>query len=341
MRILVDINHPAHVHFFKNLIWEMQKKGHKIIITATKKDLTYELLEGYNFPYLKLGSYGQSIFSKILNLPFKSWSMYRIARKFKPDVLLGIASHRICFAARLLGKSAFVFDDTEHASLEIALYLPWATKVFTPVCFKKNLGAKQIRYNGYHELAYLHPNRFKPDPEVIAKISLPKSQNLFIIRFVAWVAAHDRGQRGLSSEDKKNIINFLEKRGKVIITSEAQLPEEYKKYQISLSPIELHSLLYYATLYIGEGGTIASEAAVLGTPAIFINSLKLGYLEEQEKKYGLLFSFTNGSEALEKIKELLAIADLKSVWQQKRQIMLKEKIDATGFIINYLENHFQ
>ena len=53
MRIVVDINHPAHVHYFKNFIWEMEKRGHAILITASEKDISYRLLDAYDgFNYL-------------------------------------------------------------------------------------------------------------------------------------------------------------------------------------------------------------------------------------------------------------------------------------------------
>ena len=51
MNILVDIGHPAHVHFFKNFIWEMQKRNHKLFINTVNKDVTLDLLEKYNFKY--------------------------------------------------------------------------------------------------------------------------------------------------------------------------------------------------------------------------------------------------------------------------------------------------
>jgi hypothetical protein len=49
MKILVDINHPAHVHFFKNFIWEMEERGNLILITCSKKDVAIPLLNNISF----------------------------------------------------------------------------------------------------------------------------------------------------------------------------------------------------------------------------------------------------------------------------------------------------
>ena len=66
MRIVVDIGHPAHVHFFKNFIYESEKSGHEILITAADKDIALELLNEFGFKYTFLGRTGKSLFRKIL-----------------------------------------------------------------------------------------------------------------------------------------------------------------------------------------------------------------------------------------------------------------------------------
>ena len=87
-RIVVDIGHPAHVHFFKNFIWEMQRRGHKILVTVTRKDVSMELLDNYGFNYIVLGSYGKSVAEKLINVPLMDIKMYKVAKGFKPDIFI-------------------------------------------------------------------------------------------------------------------------------------------------------------------------------------------------------------------------------------------------------------
>jgi len=336
MKIVVDINHPAHVHFFKNFIWEIRKKGHEVLITASEKDIACKLLDSYGFDYINLGSYGAHLAKKLINLPLMDLKMYKAIRSFKPDLFIGLASFRAAHTSFLLRKKCIIFDDTEHRK-EIWLYLPFIPAVFNPSCFKKDLGKKQTRYNGYHELAYLHPHYFTPNPEVLKEIRLSENEKFFIIRFVSWQAIHDLGEKGFSIAGKRRLIKELGRYGRVIITSESHLPEEFEKYKMPISPTKIHDLLYYATLYIGEGATMASEATVLGTPAIFVSSITAGTLEEQEKRYGLLYSFRNEDEAIKKALDLLKTKELKQQWQKKREIMLKDKIDVTAWIVDLIE----
>jgi predicted glycosyltransferase len=305
MRIVVDINHPAHVHFFKNFIWEMEEQGHQVVVTASQKDLAYTLLQKYGFTYIPLGCYGNSLFKKLMNLPLLDLKMYNVLKKMNPDILVGIGSIRAAHASLLLKKPCVSFEDTEHATEQIRLYLPFATSVCTPSCYRGDIGPKQIRYNGYHELAYLHPNRFTPNPAVLTELGLAEGDPFIIVRFVSWQASHDVGQHGI--RDKVGLVKALEQYGRVLITSEGALPPELQPYQIRVSPEKLHDLLYYATLYVGEGGTTASEAAVLGTPSIYVSSLvgTMGNFIELEETYGLLYSFTDGNAALGRAIEIL------------------------------------
>jgi len=98
MKIVVDINHPAHVHFFKNFIWEMERKGHEILITAREKEVTYRLLDNYGFDYIKMGSYRRSLIEKLINVPIMDLKMYKAVKGFKPDIFVGLGSfRRTCF----------------------------------------------------------------------------------------------------------------------------------------------------------------------------------------------------------------------------------------------------
>jgi len=337
MKILVDINHPAHVHFFKIFIREMRHKGHDILITASKKDIAFNLLKHYGFNYIDVGSYGNNIVAKLLNVPMMAIKMCKIVKQNRPNILLGIASSRITHVAWFFNKKSFVFTDTEHATGQIALFKPFATKIVTPQCFIKDFGKKHIRYKGYHELAYLHPNRFKPNVNVLREIGVKETDKFFIVRFISWGASHDIGQKGFTLEGKRKLINLLSKYGKTLITSESELSEEFKQYRMNISPIKIHDLLYYSSMYIGEGGTMASESAVLGTPSIFISSLTLGYLQELEQKYKLMYNFTDENEAIAQAENLLNEKDIKKNWGIKRQKLINDCIDVTSWMVDYFE----
>ena len=91
----------------------------------------------------------------------------------------------------------------------------------------------------------------------------------------------------------------------------------------------------------GESATVASEAAVLGVPAIYVDSAGRCYTREEEEKYGLLFNFTESEEDQEKsiLKgiELLSTPGILAEWQLRRRKMLNDKTDVTAFLVWFVE----
>jgi uncharacterized protein len=339
MRVVVDINHPAHVHYFKNFIWEMENRGHEILVTASEKDISYTLLDRYGLSYVKIGNYGSSLFRKLINIPLLDLKMFRSVRRFRPDLFLGFGSIRAAHASKMLGKPCIALDDTEHARWEHLLYVPFTDAILTPACFKKEFGDRHIRYDGYTELQYLHPNRFTPDPAVLDEMGLTTNDRFTVVRFVSWQASHDMRQHGVS--DRIGLVKELEQYGRVLITSEGPLPPELEEYRIRLSPEKIHDLLFYATLYLGEGGTMASEAAMLGTPSIYVSSLTgtMGNFIELEETHDLLYSFTDGDAAVVQAKGILEDPTSKEDWRIKRDRLLTTKIDTTAFMVWFVENY--
>ncbi len=336
-KILFDIGHPADVHFFKNLIWEMEKKGHETLITARRKESTFQLLDYYGFEFIDLGENKKGLFKKAIGLVQTDYKLYRISKKFKPDILTGFASPYITHVGKLLGKKSILFNDTEHAKLNNRLSIPYSDYFITPSSFMGDYGEKHSRFDGYKELAYLHPNWYKDEKDVLKELDIKKNESYFIVRLVSWQASHDVGYKGASKEDILKLINTLEKTGRVILSSE-YYDKDFEEYYIKVHPAKIHTLMNHSTMYIGEGATMATEAAVLGKPSLFVSPLmgKLGYVEELEKKYGLLFSFGTIDDSLNKVKEILE-SDFTKEWKQKREILLKDKIDVTSFMIDFFE----
>lgn len=336
MRILIDIGHPAHVHLFKHFAWEMREKGHTILFTCREKEYEIELLRKTTFPFICIGRHRKSKLGKIFGLLIFNIRLLIISLKFKPDTYL---SHGSMYAAQvswLLHKTHISMENNGNME-QIRLYLPFSKVVLTPAQLVEDLGRKQIKYSGYHELAYLHPNRYKPSPDINHYLGLEYNTKYFLLRFVSWNASHDIGQGGLTSDEKIRLVNELNHYGRVYISSENKLLGPLSQYQIDINPERLHDVIAGATFVISEGATIASEAGVLGVPAIYVNSL-IRCSPSDLQKYGLVFNFGNGAGILEKAKKILESNSM-DVFHKARQHLLSEKIDVTAFLVWFVENY--
>lgn len=337
MKILIDILHPAHVHFFKNFITAALQMNHEILVTSREKEMTNYLLQAYNIKYTSISSIGKNQVELAKELVCRNLKCLTIAKQFKPDIMLGIMGPTIAPIAKLLDIPCLVFYDTEHAKITNSWVYPLATAVITPSSYQKNLGKKHIKYNGFHELAYLHPNYFNPDTSVLDHLNLTKNEKFVIIRFVSWEASHDVGKKGINLENKKKCIKELSKQLPVFISSENTLPSDLQQYKLSIPYEKIHDVLSFAYLYFGEGATMASEAAILGTPSVYINTLKLGYIQELQDNYQLVFSFDEFQQAYQKTNLILQQKkDLKKEWIKKKNILIKEKTNVTQCILDLL-----
>ena len=343
MRILIDIKHPAHVHFFKNFINIMRNKGHQILVCARDKDMTLYLLKKERIPYIKISSIGNSKLNLIKELITRNFRFYRIAKKFKPSILMGLMGITIAPVGKLLNIPSLVFSDTENAKLSNFIAYHLCTNFITPNCFEKKMWKKNIRYNGYHELTYLHPNHFIPDESVLKEFGVQKNEKFTIIRFVSWGASHDIGHKGISEKMKIKAIEEFSKYGMVLVTSEKELPKKLDKYRIKVSQEKIHHLIKYATLLYGESATMASEAAILGTYAIFLDNKGRGYTNDQEKRFELVFNYSEKMEdqknSINKGIEILVNNKAKIEAIKKSAKLLEETIDVTNFIVKTTLNY--
>lgn len=341
MRILIDIGHPSHVHLFKNFAHVMLSNGHKVLFTVKKKEFEIELLKFEKFDYYLLGNHCRTTIGKILGLFKFNFRLFFLMLRFKPDITL---SHGSMYAAQvswILRIPHISFEDTFNFE-QIRLYKPFAKVILTKNYNHPYLGQKNIKYCGYHELAYLHPVLFKANSDIINELGLKKGEPFVILRFVSWSATHDRGQNGLTIQNKLTAIKEFSKYARVFISSESPLPEELKKFSFTLPPEKMHHAIAFSSLVFGESATMASEAAILGVPAIYLDKSGRYYTKEQEYKYGLVFNFTISEEdqiiSIKKGIEILKNTDAE-YWKVKQKILSKDNINVTSFLVWFIENY--
>jgi predicted glycosyltransferase len=346
MLIVFHLGHPAHFHLFKNTIKSLDGRGHEFSILIKKKDILEDLLIDSGLKYYNILPKGRkdTKFGILLGLIKQDSALFLYCLKNRPDLLVG-TSVSISHVGKILKIPVLNIneDDAEVVPLYAKLGYPWSTYIIAPDCCSVGKWAnKKIGYPGYHELAYLHPDTFVPNKDIVGKY-FSTLDNYFIIRFAKLTAHHDKGVRGIDYELAHRIIDTLKPHGRVFITSERPLEEGLEPYRISIDPSDMHHILAFAQLYIGDSQTMAAEAGVLGTPFIRINDFvgKIGYLGELEEKYKLGYGFKPNNHCLiiSQIREIINMKDRKTLFQQRRDKMLSEKINYSKFLTWFIDGY--
>jgi len=345
MNILFDIGHPGQVHLFRFAIKQLEKKGHNIIVTVKDIPNAKKLLRAFEISWFSLGKKYDSIFLKGLTQLKYNFHLFRIARKNKIDLAIG-SSFTITHVSLIHRMKSIVLDDDDQSAVRLfSLFAhPFADCIISPDALKNDRTKnKDFIYAGTHELFYLHPSFFKPNPNIIKSLNINIDEPFFILRFVSGKAYHDIGKNWLTTDQKLKIIKLLEPYGKVFITTERKIETKLEKWQLKIPPEKIHHLMYYANMFIGDSQTMTSEAAILGTPAIKCNTFahKLSVPNMLESEYGLCYSYhpDEFDIMINKISTLLKQNNIKSLWKKKRDKFLKNTINPTKYLVWFIENY--
>ena len=172
----------------------------------------------------------------------------------------------------------------------------------------------------------------------------------FLIRFSALNAHYDKGIKGISNEIAERLVKILEPFGTIYITSERPLEPQFEKYRIKINPLDMHHVMAFASLYIGDSQTMAAEAGVLGVPFVRFNDFvgRIGYLRELEDKYELGYGIKASAEGsvdalCERVETLVSMpsAERKATFAARREKMLSDKVDCAKFLTWFIENYPQ
>jgi len=336
---MFSVDHPAWAHQFHSIVERLRARGDEVLVLAIDKDGAAELLRSYNIPYV-LCAKGTG-----KNIVEKGWLFLRLcanhtihALRFRPDVLIGRASPMMAVAAWVCRKPHLLYEDTEVSKFSLNICRRFSSKIITPRTFLTDLGPKQERVDTYKELFYLHPDVFTPDREALKQVGFNPGEPYVLVRFVAWNASHDVGKHGLTDAEQLSLVRRLEAAGvRVWVSSEKPLSPEMEPYRLRTPFAMARHVLAFARLVYSEGATMASEAAILGVHALYVNVIQSGSTREQSERFHLLYNYNEGDDryerALAKALELLSDPNLEQEGQEKRKKLLAEKVDINDYFI--------
>jgi predicted glycosyltransferase len=342
MRVSIEVGHPGHVHYWKNVYWGLQNRNHEVRIYARDKEICLQILEALGIPYTPIGRNQPGLLRKVVGVLSGDWLLWRAARSFRPDVMVSGTSVYSAHVSRLLRCRHVGLLDTHHAHLILRTTVPCTDVICTPSSYEGPLPEERHRtFRGCKELMYLRPDYFSPDATVLEDAGVDPREPYILARLSSWDASHDVGDSGLDLgiDGLRSFFRHLERLGRVFLTSEVELPTEFGKYSLPVAPELIHHLLAFASLYIGEGAVMASESGVLGVPWVYVSTTGRCYLQEQQKRFGLGWHVRDADAGRALADEVLARpkASARQEWQRKRQAFLDATDDVTEFMIHTIE----
>lgn len=367
MNILVQLSHPAHFHLYKECIRNWQADGHQVFVLIKTKDILEKLMTESGIPYYNIlpVAHRKNKLGILWDMFVRDWRIMRFCRQHKIDLLTGSTPEvaQVGWFTRRFAVNCGE-DDMPVVPAWEKVGGPFVDKYLCPeVCFNHKIEPRTIHYPSYHELAYLHPNHFTPSADIVRNAGIDPNQTYFILRFASLGAHHDKGIKGINREIAQHLVEILKPHGHIYITSERPLEPEFEPYRIKINPLDMHHVMAFASLYIGDSQTMAAEAGVLGTPFVRFNDFvgRIGYLDELEEKQpkryvdyldnidhhynlgvGIRASEEGSVDKLYAIVEkmvALSSEERAQVYGARRAEMLADKIDYAKFLTWFIENY--
>lgn len=283
MKIWFDLSNSPHINMFAAMIRELQR-DHDVIITCRPLANTVDLLELHKLPYTVVGRhYGREFAAKLLGYPIRVMELARFLRPCRIDVAVSQSSFHSPLVARLLGVRSIYMNDNEHALGNVPSFA-FASRIMVPEFLSPKILRRQwanprkvLRYPGVKEGLYLWEleGRLRPIPAA-NRDDVPRRKSIYIWP-EPWAAQYYQGSTnflddlliGLQDEAAVTLLP----RGRVQATHYRQ--SRFAHVRIVDTALDIADIAPDCSLFIGAGGTMTREMAVLGVPTISVYQDKL------------------------------------------------------------------
>jgi uncharacterized protein len=334
MKIWIDFINTPQVTFFVPFINEFKKDNHEVLLTCRDSGNTIDLLKQHNLSFNIIGKkVGKGIIQKLLFFPRRLIKLFFFIRKNKPFIAASQSSFYQPIVAKLLRIPCLYTNDNEHAKGNLFGFL-FATKVVLPVALKGEdfvirwpLKHKLSFYPSVKEAIYL-----SQDLELINKASGTKNKIYF--RPEPWSAQYYNGPLNFFDNILLKLSDEFEL---IVLPRDRNQAEHYKQEKFSRiivadKPLNLNAIVADCLLFIGAGGSMTREMAVLEIPVISIYQADLLCVDNYLVGKGLMK--INPRITYEEIKDFLA-----SFQRVRKDLsVLKEGEESYALIKNLIYN---
>jgi predicted glycosyltransferase len=342
MRYLFFTNTPAHVHLYRNAVERLRAAGHEVLVLGRRYGCTEALLEYHDLPYQIYGEYDAASDSLYAVLPQHYAGAIRRTLRFDPDCVFGYGAYA-AHAGAVARTPTILVLDSEPTPIDHAVSRPFARAILTPHVFGKDLGARHYRFRGFKECAYLHPEVYEPDPGVRDALGLAPGEPYALCRFNALDSLHDIGEHGFSPGQRRELVDRLADHVTVLVSDEGgeMALEDTAARPFDLHPARFHDALAAADLLVADTQTVATEAALLGTPVVrsnsFVGESDMGNFRELER-HGLVRNVPSFDEVLETVLDLVTDDEAGAMWRRRRDAFMADKVNLTDLIVETARN---
>jgi predicted glycosyltransferase len=276
MKIWIDFINSPQVSFFDPLIRELQKDGHEFILTCRDSANTLQLVKQRNWDHKVIGTKAEkSLGKKLFSFPMRVFALYRYLKDKNVDIAICQSSFYLPMTAKMLGIPSIYTNDNEHAMGNIPSFL-FATQILVPENLRLSKiysqGAKKnkvIQYPGIKEGVYLWTKGMKIQQK---RGESHQEEKQIYVRPEPLTAQYYSGKLNFLDE---LLIELKEKYPvTVLVRDKTQFKHyaqhKFKGIRLPEDPLPFEDVAVNCLLFVGAGGSMTREMAIMGIPTISV-----------------------------------------------------------------------
>lgn len=341
MKILVDILTPKQCMLFSKLSARLEEEGHEVLRTTREYREVTQLLRLKGVDAKVVGRHGGgTLEGKLRASAERSLQLTYLIKEWKPDVVVSFSSPEAARVAFGLGVPHVCVNDSPHAEAVARLTVPLSERLLTPRVIPKRAWVgfgisadRIIQYNALDAWAWLRD--LKPDESVLKQLDLDRSKPIITFRTEETFAAYLLGK----TPKQSSIVPIAERLLEPSRDFQLVVVPRYEDQATVLkevlgenavvcgSVIDGPSLLSFTSIFVGAGGTMTIEAALLGVPAFSCYPDRPFLIERYLINKGLVVRETSPEEAAKKIVKTFDNLELARAKQREKARKLTKNFE--------------
>ncbi len=305
MKVWLDILTPKQANLFGELQHRLNARGFKTVLTTREYREVNELLSLRGLKATQVGKHGGGDFrEKLKESARRIKELAEVIEGQDPEVAISFSSPEAARVAFGLRIPHYCISDSPHAEAVCRLTLPLSQKLFTPWVIPlyawKRYGLNPrdiIRYKALDPAVWLHNSR-KNVTSVLESLRLDSGKPILVVRtpeeFASYLADRFSAASSIATEVIARILQVDGANIQIVALPryDGQGERLRKRFGNRVTVpdhvIDAVALMQASSVFVGGGGTMTAEAALLGVPVISCYPGEPTFVEKFLINYGLV-----------------------------------------------------
>ena len=349
MKIWLDVLTPKQANFLGELQNRLDAKGFKTFLTTREYREVTELLQLRGWKATPVGRHGgEKLGNKLIESSNRVSQLARILEQESADVAISFSSPEAARVAFGLGIPHYCISDSPHAEAVSRLTIPLSKKLFTPWIIPIHAWTRYaikprdvVRYRALDPVAWL--SKYKANMKVLDTLKLDPSKPIIVIRppeeYASYLSHRHSSIASKVAETIAKIIDVNGNESQIVILPRYDVQGERftKKFGnrvvVPEHVIDAISLMRVSSVFLGGGGTMSAEAALLGVPVISYYPGDATFVERFLINRGLVERILDPGRIAQRTSAICRSADFREFYQKKSTKLLRSMEDPLQTIV--------